>query len=91
MAPYDMPMHDEPDGDEPEMGPEGDAAEGSSDKYALAGRTIRHALADGDDTALAEAVCHLIDIHTGGGGEEPQGPKEKPNLALLLMGKKKKD
>ena len=88
MTPYDDMAGADPtlEGEEPD----GDEAGGSSDKYALAGRTIRHALADGDDTALAEAICHLIDIHTGEGGEEPEAPGEKPNLALLLMGKKKK-
>lgn len=31
--------------------------------YEAAGAQIRHALKGGDDTALADAVCSLIDLH----------------------------
>lgn len=68
-----------------------DAPEGEDSHYAAAGRTIRHAISDGDDEALARAICDLIDIHEGDEGkEEEEGSKEKPNLAMLLLGKKKR-
>jgi hypothetical protein len=71
-----------------------DAAPPSQSPYAKAGRTIRHALADQDDEALGQAICDLVDIHNSkepdgdeGEGEEPK----KPNLAVILASKGKKD
>lgn len=81
--------------DGPPPGMDGDTAKPSMSHYARAGRTIRHALADGDDEALGQAICDLIDIHEGDEGhEEPDGdeggaPKGKPNLALILASKGK--
>jgi hypothetical protein len=68
--------------DEPESETGGNA-------YRKAGRTIRHAMIDGDDEALAEAICDLVDIH---GSKEPdeESAGEKPNLAMLLLKGKKK-
>jgi hypothetical protein len=75
----------------PDEGMDGETAAppaGHGDDYAHAGRTIRHAFADGDDEGLARAICDLVDMHDAGEGEaEPPG--KKPNLAMLLIGKKK--
>lgn len=88
----------------PYEAPEGmdkpDAEEGDAD-YELAGQTILDAIKGGDAKGLADALCHLTDIHMAGGHEEPDGDEEgldeeeeaggkKPNLALLLMGHKRK-
>ena len=80
------PMPDESDGEDTSEQEGGDDAE-----YAMAGRAIRHAITDGDDAGLAEAICHLIDLHTGedeGSGEEPESGK-RPDLAILLAKKPK--
>jgi hypothetical protein len=81
----------EPEEDEAEM-PEGDEPEGDGEdaEYETAGRAIREAISTGTDADLAEAICHLIDLHTGEGGEEPGGeePESKPNLAAILLAKK---
>jgi len=83
VTPYaDAPEGDGSDGDEPPTG-------GGDDSYAKAGRTIRHAIADGDDGALAQAICDLVDIHNSAEPEEEK-PKGKPNLAALLLMKRKK-
>lgn len=79
---------------EPEMPEEGDDdSDSEGDDYSDAGATIRQALDEKDDAALAEAICHLIDIHTGkdeGSDEEPPGPGKKPNIALILASKARK-
>lgn len=62
--------------------------------YAKAFRVLRHALADGDDEAGGMALRDAVKLCTAGGYDEPdgdEGPPEKPNLAAILIGKRKKD
>lgn len=84
MSPYDA----EPDDSESET----PAEESSDSDGKLAGATLRHAILAGDDEAIYEAVCRMVEMHQG--HEEPDGDEgpsgEKPNLALLLMKGKKK-
>jgi hypothetical protein len=90
--PYDSLHNNSPSGDdsEPDL-PEGEPAE---DMELKAFRALRHAIADGDDEAGAEALKHCLTIY-GHGEEDEEGddqPKSrpKPNLAMILMAKRKK-
>lgn len=83
----------------PMDGPTGDEGPPPSQTpYAKAGRTIRHALADQDDEAIGRAVCDLVRYENAHGEpdgdegpEEDMGGPKKPNLALILASKGKKD
>ena len=80
-------MADEPmDSEEEETPPESESEE---DPGVKAFRVLRHAIADGDDEAGAEALRHCMTIY---GPEESDSPisKDRPNLAAILIGKKKK-
>ena len=72
--------------------PEEDGEEseaGEAEVYAKAGRAIRHAIADGDDEGVGRAICVLVKYENAhGDGEEAPG-KERPNLAALLLMKRK--
>jgi hypothetical protein len=89
MVPYDAP---EPAEDMPEE-PETEAPNAYEDHKRMAGRAIRHAIADGDDLAIGQAICDLIKAEGDGDEPEAEGPPAggKPNLAALLLMKKKKD
>ena len=81
---------EEQEGEEPEEG-EDDGEGGEEQEYATAGAAIREAFHAGDDAGLAQAICDLIDLHEGGGEEpEGEGDESKPNLAALLISKKRK-
>ena len=83
------------DGPDPPMS--SDAPPPSQSPYAKAGRTIRHALADQDDEALGQAICDLVKIDGSREPDDDEGPEpseggpKKPNLALILASKGKKD
>ena len=68
---------------------ESDMPMADASSYAKAGRTIRHAITDGDDEALAHAICDLIDIHESDEPDEGAPAKGKPSLAAILLSKKK--
>ena len=69
--------------------PEAEEPESEENPGIKAFRVLRHAIADGDDEAGAEALKHCMTIY--GPGEDDEEPaKERPNLAMILMGKKKK-
>lgn len=65
--------------------------EGEDDDYAMAGNAILDAIKGGDGAALAEALCHLQDIHSGEGDDEEPEPAsgKRPDLAVLLAKKPK--
>lgn len=62
----------------------------SDDPCVRAFRALRHAVADGDDEAGAEALRHFIEFCESEEEPEGEGPAEKPNLAMILMKKKGK-
>jgi hypothetical protein len=72
---------------EDEEAPESE--EGEEDPCVKAFRVLRHAVADGDDEAGAEALKHFVALCGDEEDDEPAG--RRPNLAMILMGKKKKD
>lgn len=74
------------DAEELSESPEEESAE---DPYEKAFRVVRHAIADGDDAAGAEALRNFVKT-CGGDESEGETPSERPNLAMILMGKKKK-
>lgn len=82
-----MPREAEMPEEDTEETPEEEAAE---DPYEKAFRVIRHAIADGDDEAGAEALENFVKLCEAHEDEEGE-PKGRPNLAMILMGKKKKD
>ena len=78
----------------PEPMQEDGAAEASgsgTDDYTKAFRVLRHALADGDDEAGGMALKDAVKLCMNAPDDEPEEKPEKPNLGLLLVGKKKKD
>lgn len=53
------------EGDDPEHEAEEEMdGDDDGDAYADAGSAIKDALKSGDDQAIADAVCRLIDLHT---------------------------
>jgi hypothetical protein len=78
-------LDDEPEAEEPK------AEESDGDGAKLkAARLVRHAITDGDDEALAEALSQFIDIDESEEGEDEPEPKSKPNLAAILLATKKR-
>jgi hypothetical protein len=58
----------------PESAPESMSPQ--KDMYKKAGRTIRHAISDGDDEALADALCALYDAHSANSAMSSPEPEE---------------
>jgi hypothetical protein len=81
--------------DGPAPGMDADAPKPGASPMAKAFRVLRHALADGDDEAGGEALADAMRIHDSSDDEpdhkgDDMEPK-KPNLALILASKGKKD
>jgi hypothetical protein len=82
--------------DGPAPGMDADAPKPGASPMAKAFRVLRHALADGDDEAGGEALADAMRIHSSS-EDEPDGDEgddmapKKPNLALILASKGKKD
>jgi hypothetical protein len=66
------------------------ASDGVGDPCTRAFRAVRHAVADGDDEAGAEALRQFMQFCDDDQEPEGEGPAEKPNLAMILMKKKGK-